>query len=465
MVINMSQQKNKYFIASIYYVIGNIIGQGVVLLSSAIFTRIMDKASYGMVNTYSAWVLVLNTFIGLNLFITVRNAYLDYKDDYENYQSSILLFSLIVYVVFTSIIIGVIKLAGINVDTFVVFIAALQAISVHTVNYSMAVLSMEGKYKPRTLLLVLPNVLHTLLSIILIIIYTEHKYYAKIIGNALGIFVFALIIIIHIFHVKRPKYNKEYWRYAAKIAVPAIMCTLSDLILLESDRIMLTELSGPASTAVYSLIYNIGSILIALYTAISGAWTPWFYKSVEKEKVSDIRKVESVYIGVFCFGAIGLLTISPEIIKILSPKTYWSGIDYVSLIIIASYLIFLYSFLTTYLMYLKKPGVIAVNTAIAAGLNLILNYFLIKQYDGIGAAVATIISYTVLFVLHYFAAIRYRRDVFCLKTMLISMLALIAYSVVFAFIKDLIVVRYCVVAIILIVLGYLYFTKKKDFKF
>ena len=279
----MSQQKNKYFIASIYYVIGNIIGQGVVLLSSAIFTRIMDKASYGMVNTYSAWVLVLNTFIGLNLFITVRNAYLDYKDDYENYQSSILLFSLIVYVVFTSIIIGVIKLAGINVDTFVVFIAALQAISVHTVNYSMAVLSMEGKYKPRTLLLVLPNVLHTLLSIILIIIYTEHKYYAKIIGNALGIFVFALIIIIHTFHVKRPKYNKEYWGYAAKIAVPAIMCTLSDLILLESDRIMLTELSGPASTAVYSLIYNIGSILIALYTAISGAWTPWFYKSVEKE--------------------------------------------------------------------------------------------------------------------------------------------------------------------------------------
>ena len=83
------QNNKKYLVASLYYVIGNVIGQGCVLLSSIIFTRIMSKDAYGLVNTYAAWVLVLNTFIGLNLFITVRNAYLDYKEDYEAFQSSV----------------------------------------------------------------------------------------------------------------------------------------------------------------------------------------------------------------------------------------------------------------------------------------------------------------------------------------------------------------------------------------
>ncbi len=70
--------KQEYARASIYYVIANIIGQGIVLISSAFFTRMMSKEDYGLVSTYSTWVLVLNTFICLNLFISVRTAYVDF---------------------------------------------------------------------------------------------------------------------------------------------------------------------------------------------------------------------------------------------------------------------------------------------------------------------------------------------------------------------------------------------------
>ncbi len=450
----MKEKKdNKYLLASLYYIIGNIIGQGVVLLSSGIFTRIMSKEAYGLVSTYSAWVLVLNTFIGLNLFITVRNAYLDYREDYKRYQSSVLLFSLLAFLCLTGGIIGVIVIFKIDVDVFVVLVAAVQAISVHTVNYEMAVLSMEGKYKPRTLLMALPNIFHTILSIILILIYSNNQYYGKIVGNSLGIAVFAAIIIIYVFRNERPTVIKEYWRYAAVIAIPAIMCTLSDLILMESDRIMLTEMVGAEETAVYSLVYNIGSILIALYTAINGSWTPWFYKNLEKNNTREIRKIEAVYIGVFTFMAIGLLTISPEIIKILSPRTYWAGIDYVGLIVIASFLIFLYTFFTTYLMYLKKTGIIAVNTTIAALLNLVLNYLFIPEYKSEGAAYATIISYVVLFVLHWRATLKYNRDVIDMRAFFLCMTILVLYSVLFSFISAGYIIRYGIVGLMLIAMA------------
>lgn len=463
----MKEKKgNKYLIASVYYIIGNIIGQGVVLLSSGIFTRIMSKEAYGLVNTYSAWVLVLNTFIGLNLFITVRNAYLDYREDYKRYQSSVLLFSLVAFLCLTVTIIGVVVIFKIDADVFVILVAAVQAISVHTVNYEMAVLSMEGKYKPRTLLMALPNIFHTILSIILILIYSSNQYYGKIIGNSLGIALFAIIIIVYVFHNEKPKFIKEYWRYAAIIGIPAIMCTLSDLILMESDRIMLTEMVGAEETAVYSLVYNIGSILIALYTAINGSWTPWFYKNLEKGNKKEIRKVEVAYIAVFTFITIGLLTISPEIIKILSPRTYWTGINYVGLIVIASFLIFLYTFFTTYLMYLKKTGIIAINTTIAALLNLVLNYLLIPEYKSEGAAYATIISYVVLFVLHWLAILKYSRDVIDMKAFLICIILLVLYNVLFNFISAGYIIRYGIVGLMLIVMAIalIFYKKKKDMK-
>lgn len=444
----MKNSKNeKYLTASIYYLIGNIIGQGVILLSSIIFTRVMSKDAYGLVNTYSAWVLVINTFIGLNLFITVRNAYIDYYDDYKKYVSSVMAFSLLSFFSLSILILGIIIVFGIHVDIFVIFLALVQGISVHTINYQMAIYSMENQYQLRTMLMVAPNVLHTALSVILVIVYSENQYYGKIIGNAVGLFVFALGIIIVLFKTEKPQFIKQYWKYAAVISVPAIMQTLSDLILMQSDRIMLTNIIGAKETAVYSLVYNIGSILIALYTAVNGSWTPWFYTRLELGEFERIKKVQTIYIGIFTFLTMELLTISPEIIKILSPETYWSGINYVNLIVIASFLIFLYAFFTTYLMYLKRTGSVALNTVIAAGLNLLLNYLLIPEYSAVGASLATIISYIVLFILHWRSVNKYGGQVLSVHIIIISICLVILYSILFYFIRNQWVIRYSIVFI------------------
>ena len=106
--------KQEYAKASIYYVIANIMGQGVVLLSSALFTRMMSKTDFGLVSTYSTWVLVLNTFICFNLFISVRTAYLDFRDDYDNYNSSVLILSILCGVGISLIMVGITRISDMN---------------------------------------------------------------------------------------------------------------------------------------------------------------------------------------------------------------------------------------------------------------------------------------------------------------------------------------------------------------
>jgi len=434
--------QQEYARASIYYVIANIVGQGVVLLSSAIFTRMMSKADYGLVSTYSTWVLVLNTFVCLNLFITVRTAYLDFAEDYDNYNSSVLLLNILSGLLITAIIAVLTAACGWGFGVSEVLLACLQSVALNIINYMMAIQAMKNDYKHRAFLMVAPNWTHTILSIVLMLIFTGNLYMAKISGNAFGLTAFGILCAAMLFTKAKPRINLEYWKYALVISVPSIFNTLSDLILMQSDRLMLTSMVGAEVTAEYSVVYNVSSIILAIYQAINGAWLPWFFRGVKENDVANVRKYQYYYMLLFTVFTCGMMTISPELIKFMSPRNYWNGISYVAPIVVASYLIFLYAFFSSYLLYAKKTTRIAVNSVIAAVLNLILNYVFIPQYKAVGAVIATVISYSVLFVLHLFALRQEGRQYLDIEKMLQNILNVAVFGVFFYIVRDIWIARY-----------------------
>lgn len=440
--------KYGYAKAGLYYVMANIIGQGIVLLSSAVFTRMMDKASYGLMSTYSTWVLVLNTFICLNLFITVRNAYIDFTEDYGRYTSSVLLLSIITGIGCTVLIV-ILNGMWMNMPTAEVLLACVQSVALNVVNYELAIQSMQNRYRARAALLIAPNWTHTILSVVLMSIFTGNLYMAKIAGNAFGMLIFAVLCAGAVFKRYRPVIDKKYWRYSLKISVPSIFHTLSELILMQSDRLMLTSLAGAEETAEYTVVYNVGSIVLAVYQAINGAWIPWFFERAGQDDHKMTRKYQARYIGIFTAFSCGMMTVSPEFIRLIAPKDYWDGIQYVPAIIIASYLIFLYAFFSCYLMYRKHAGKVARNTILAAGMNLALNVKLIQAYRSKGAVMATVVSYLFLFCLHYFSAGKEGRRFFSFAAIRGGILAMAVYGVLSYCIRDYWIARYLVYAVTL----------------
>lgn len=455
--MNISSTGKKYLSASVYYIVGNAIGQGVVLLSSAIFTRIMSKEAYGMVSTYSTWVLILNTFICLNLFISTRNGYVDYFEDYEKFKSSILTLSLI-----SALIISVLILIGsflfhFEKNFFSILVACIQAISLHTINFKMASDAMENKYKERTVFLIVPNVLHTVLSIGIVMSFRHETYYGKIIGNMAGMLVMAVIAIIMQFKKNKPCIITDYWKYALSISLPGIIQTLSDLILLQCDRIMLTALVGAESTAEYSLVYNIGSIIYILYTAVSGAWVAWLYKNLKENNKDTIFTYQKLYVIAFLCLTILILCFSPEVITILSPSNYWAGINYLGIIVFSSYVMYLYSFFVNILIYNKQMGIIAVCTTFVSIINIVLNYVLIPLEKSRGAAFTTLISYLILLILYFFSTRKHTKKIYSIATMVVCLLVLAVYVILFTLFWKNILIRLSGSAVMLLALGtYLY---------
>lgn len=445
-----SALKQEYTKALILYLLANIIGQGVVLFSSSLFTRMMSKSDFGLVNTYSTWVLVLNTFICFNLFISVRTAYIDFKEDYDNYNSSILLLSILIGIVMTCLICGATQLAGKGIGLHEVFLACVQSVALNIVNLSLAIQSMKNEYRSRAFMIVAPNISHILASVFLMLVFSSNLYIAKITGNAIGLFIFGIINSFIIFFKARPKIKLRYWSYALKISIPSIFNTLSDLILMQSDRLMLTAMINAEETAEYSIVYNVSSIIVIIYQAINGAWVPWFFKKVENDDRKDTIRYQKLYLLLFSVVTCGMITISPELIKILSRSDYWNGIRYAAPLAIASYLIFLYSFFTIFLLYKKRTPVIAVNTIVTALLNLVLNYLLIPKYQAIGAVIATTTSYCLLFLLHLFAVFKDGKQFFSIKTMLINLVAVIVWGVLGFLTRDIWALRYTLLLVGLI---------------
>lgn len=101
-----------------------------------------------------------------------------------------------------------------------------------------------------------------------------------------------------------------------------------------------------------------------------------------------------------------IMLLTPEVMKILGPKEYWVAGRIIATVIFGIYFNFLYTFAVNYELYSQNTRWIAVGSICAAGVNVVLNLLLIPQFGGMGAAVATLISYFALFVFHNIIATR-----------------------------------------------------------
>ena len=91
----------------------------------------------------------------------------------------------------------------------------------------------------------------------------------------------------------------------------------------------------------------------------------------------------------------------PEVIKIFTDSEYWGGTPLIYIVIMGYYFVYLYTFPANFQFYSKQTKFIAMGTITAALVNIGLNFVFIQYIGMYGAALATLISYIVLFSMHF----------------------------------------------------------------
>ncbi|MBR5420275.1 MAG: polysaccharide biosynthesis protein [Lachnospiraceae bacterium] len=452
------KKANAYLSASFVYILANGLGQGTTLLTNSFFSRYMSKADYGMYSTYYSYVALLVPFVGLNLYVGLTNAYIDYKKDIHKLRSSVMMLSLLGLLVTSLFWIGWKGLIGLKLPWSCVFLSLIHAYGFFLVNYHITSMNMENRFMAKGLMLAIPNILQALLAVLALLICNSLLFRA--IGATAGIFVCGLVAAFLILKAEKPSFRPDYWKYVLRISLPAIIGSVAAMIMQQCDKVMITGLLNEEETAVYALVFNVGYILYAVEQATGGVWDVWLYNAMDRKEYGTIPVVQKWYMYIMLVLATGLYMIAPEIVKVLSPPDYWQ-FDYVLPFVAGSYLMLMYVVSLSVVRYEKKTAISAAIVAAAALINVVLNYLLIPRYGGVGAAYTSVVSYLFIFLAGTVYLLRRKWYYFRMRYFLVCFFMVIALGLLFNALKDMILMRY-VVYLILLAGEALYVLVKKD---
>lgn len=438
-------ENTSYKKASLCYLIGNFFNKGFAFLTIPIFTRLLSTTDYGIINTYSSWAGILSMIVGFAMHMSIRNAFVDYKDDTESYLSTIIKFTLLSSLGFMLIFYAVVKIFRINISLSLVFICLFHSVASSIIEDVSCYFMMKYNYIKRTILMILPNLISVCVAIFLIsYILKKDLYLGKIIPEALTIIIFA--IILSVCYTKKG-FNTAYIKHALKISLPLILHGAALNILSNSDRIMITWLADASQAGIYSLVYSLGMVTYAITLSIDGIWIPWFTNKMKEKSYDEINYITKDYIKLITYIMCGLIIVSPEILKILASKSYWEGIKLMPIIIVANFLFFAYNIYTNLEHYYKKSNQITALTILAAVLNLVLNYIFIPKFGYVAAAFTTAISYFVIFILHSIYSKTLNSNVFSIKMFILPIIEIFIFCALFYLLTDLPIARW-IIAII-----------------
>lgn len=220
--------------------------------------------------------------------------------------------------------------------------------------------------------------------------------WAPILGYLIGQTVIFLITLIAIRKTLIFKISPHEVKLLLKFGIPTIMASFAVMGIEWSDRFFINKYLTLADVGIYSLGYKIGSIVNALYvTPFTQIWNPIMMKYRNSEGVKELfKKVLTYY---FIAGVVFLLlstSILNELVYLLVKNpAYFRGV-LIAPIIMGGVLIYgATNILTAGLFFSRQVHVITWIYGFVAGLNLLLNYFLISNFGYVGAAWSSFVTY------------------------------------------------------------------------
>lgn len=468
------------FKSAIVYLFATVFTRGLAIITTPIFTRIMTTDQVGMVNLYSSWYSMITVVSTLALTsggfsIALR----EFEKERDQYVSSVLSLTSIVAIglalVYSFSITFWNDVTGLPTHLMLLLLFGLLVAPAR--DFWLSRQRFEYRYKLSGTVTVFSAIFASGLAVAAVL-YANNIGYSdiasvRLFANYFIIYGVAFIIWMSIFWQGRCFYSSKYWRFSLQLSLPLIGYSIASQILSVSDRMMISKMVGNSAVGIYGTLYTVSSLSLMVWMAINSSFEPYLYQNMENPK-SKIKKLSMSMLGMYSLAAILLVYLAPEIVRILATEEYYKGIYIMPPVAGGVYFIAVSNLYSDILVYLKRTKLIMVSSAIAATLNVILNYIMIETYGYMAAAYTTLLSYVVMAVLLSIWANREFKKhitevdfVYDNKLILAMSIATLVISLFAISVYDYGIVRYTVAAVFLVLTvlyGIYYLEENKNVK-
>lgn len=397
---------HKLFKNSFIYAGSNIINSAIPFFLLPIMTRYLTPMDYGTVATYNVIFAVMVVFVGLNMPATITvNFFKLNKEELQEYIGNIIII-LFINFIFVFIIAYYLKsqfslIAKFPENWILVTIICALLKSIFTININLW--QVEQKSLSYGLFQISNTILNVILSLVFVVIF-GWGWQGRLLGIIITsiIFGFLSIFIIYKRQYIKVSFNKTYFKDALFFGVPLIPHALGWWSITGIDRIFINSMVGVAATGLYTVGYQVGTIIGLLAHSFNLAWSPFLFEKLRENNFSTkVRIIKFTYlydIGII-FLALVLSFIAPYFLKFFVSENFYFAYTYVLWIALGQAFFGMYFMVVNYIFFVKKTYILAWVTFFSAGLNIVLDYFFIKAKGAIGAAQATTITFFLQFIM------------------------------------------------------------------
>ena len=387
----------------------NIINAAIPFLLLPFLTRILTPEEYGIVAMFQVLLAFTLPFVGMNMEGAISRQYFEKdKIDFPQYLTN----TLYILIGGTCIVLSLFFGLGDLIERMTSFPAkwlGIIAICALTQTISEIVLNLwlvQSKAMHYALFRITRTLLDIGLSVFFIIVLGK-TWEGRIEGQTYAFVFFAVIAIGFLFKKKwlTKGFNFSYLKNALSFGVPLIPHVVGAIIITMSDRIFINKMVGLAEAGLYTVGFQVGMVIGLLQNSFNQAWVPMFYSKLKQNnKITNLKLVKFTYFyfALMIIAVFALSILSPLFFDVFLGKDFYAANQFVFWIALGFGFNGMYKMVVNYFFYIQKTYIVSIITFVTAGLNISLNYFLIKWNGAIGAAQATAISLFVQFIIIWY---------------------------------------------------------------
>lgn len=380
---------------------GSSLSKYLSVLLIPIYSRFISPEDYGVLSLVAIISLILNAFCSLALTNGISR-YIYYADD-EKVSKDSIIWSPLIFIFLNSLIILGFVAFFYEFFTFYIFgsekFESIFLIIIFTIFFTnfnsvgLSILVFEKKVTKVVSLNLLTVLLQGGLGIYFVAFLSK---------GLLGIIQASLISSILIFFVTyflsfskyKIEFNRSILKKQLKFSLPLLIAILAFFFIDSSDRYLLNLYLPLSEVGLYNIGYQGALFILILVDGFSLAWPPFYHSNNQN---GDSQRLCYPVLLIFSFSAfIFILFISlfaPVVLNLLTPYEYHQAYT------IVPYVTFAYALKGPYIIFLmgilmkNKTYIQLILECIAAGINVLLNIYLINSIGREGAAISTLMSY------------------------------------------------------------------------
>jgi len=391
---------------SAIYGLGSIVARILAVLLLPLYTRYLSPGDYGLIETLIALSAVLTALVAQ----AMKSAFFRfYFDSPEEARRLLVVRTAFWYVLAasTATLVAGIALAGpiswvlfhthAHRDLVIAaFIGLWAALNYEQMTSLFRVEQRSTAYVAATL----ANVAITIGATVVLVVAFHKGPLGVLVGNFTGTLAVYAALLVYSRRRLGFQFDRPLYRAMNRFGLPLVPSAVALWLTNFSDRFFLVKLADPHEVGLYSIGVRVASAILLLLTAFRLAW-PAFAYSIEDDREAQrtYSFVLTYVVYVACWLAIALGLLAPWIVRVIATRPFYPAENVVAPLAFGAAAFGAYVVVQIGTGRARRTRSNWVVTGAAAVLNVTLNLALIPSYGRMGAAIATLAAYVVLFVM------------------------------------------------------------------